>query len=96
MCSADNRSGTSSTGVEDDWKPGGLRRAESGASKTTEEDGEGGGFSDVPWTTMSSVLLGVWERKPRIASPKDRDRLMDNSAAFVRACFPAQVIAGWW
>lgn len=59
----------------------------------TETIGAGGVAIEAPpavWATMSSVLLGTWERRPLIASPKDRDKIFDNSAAFVRACYPAQ------
>lgn len=48
-------------------------------------------FTPAPWSTMASVMLGTWEKRPQTTNPKDRDTLFDNSAAFVRACFPAQV-----
>ncbi|CBJ48497.1 conserved unknown protein [Ectocarpus siliculosus] len=87
------------SGVEEDsWKPGGLRRPGPGTITSTEEIMEASvgpsclsmSSSPVPWETMPSVLLGTWERRPQTTVPKDRHRLFDNSAAFVRACFPAQ------
>ncbi|CAM9846313.1 unnamed protein product [Ectocarpus sp. 12 AP-2014] len=87
------------SGVEEDsWKPGGLRRSGPGTITSTEEIMEASvgssclsmSSSPVPWETMPSVLLGTWERRPLTTVPKDRHRLFDNSAAFVRACFPAQ------
>eukprot|EP00752_Nemacystus_decipiens_P016447 g14702.t1 len=86
------------TGEGDAWKPGGLRRFDTGASTRppTEDDlyssvaSATASLSSAPWATMASVMLGTWERRPQTANPKDRDTLFDNSAAFVRACFPAQ------
>ncbi|CAM9411737.1 unnamed protein product [Scytosiphon promiscuus] len=77
------------------WRPGRLRRLESGTPKNTDEDSDFSVSSSLssslrPWATMPSVLLGTWERRPQTSSQRDRDRLLDNSAAFVRACFPAQ------
>lgn len=68
-------------------------------SKNTDEDLNTSVSSSLssslrPWETMPSVLLGTWERRPQTSSQRDRDTLFDNSAAFVRACFPAQVSMG--
>ena len=92
------------TGTEDAWKPGGLRRFDTGASRAAaaaaavaEEDlyssvASVASLSPAPWSTMASVMLGTWEKRPQTTNPKDRDTLFDNSAAFVRACFPTQVV----
>eukprot|EP00903_Cladosiphon_okamuranus_P009321 g8891.t1 len=93
--------GASRGGVDEEtseggtWKPGGLRRLDPGALKSAEEEPyssvtSSSSFTPTAWSTMASVMLGTWERRPQTANPKDRDTLFENSAAFVRACFPAQ------
>lgn len=69
-----------------DWKPGPTGAGTVSGGGDADEEGE-----SPAWKTLHSVFLGTWERRPLVTSPKDRNKLLDNAAAFVRACFPAQV-----
>lgn len=75
----------------EEWQPGKLKRADSAASKVGTEEDVDLAVSPRAWSTMTSVLLGTWERRPVLSSAKDRNKMLGNSAAFVRACYPAQV-----
>lgn len=62
-----------------------------GIDSVGEGDTDADGHVPPAWSTLHSVLLGTWERRPLMTSPKDRNKMLDNAAAFVRACFPGQV-----
>lgn len=76
---------------DEEWQPGKLKRADSAASKAATEEDADLAASPRAWSTMTSVLLGTWERRPVLSNAKDRNKMLGNSAAFVRACYPAQV-----